>query len=80
MGCSQREVATELKVSQSVISRLQQRHRETGRVTERHRSGRLLATSHADDRYIENSALWNWIMNATSDHSKRLHQHGLHAR
>ncbi len=45
MGCSQREAATELKVSQSVISRLQQRHRETGRVTERHRSGRPLTAS-----------------------------------
>ncbi|MEQ2272309.1 hypothetical protein XENORESO_018570 [Xenotaenia resolanae] len=31
------EVATELGVSQSVISRLQQRYRETGRVQERHR-------------------------------------------
>ncbi len=65
MGCSQREVATELKASQSVISRLQQRHRETGRVTERHRSGHPLATSHADDCFIVNSALWNRIMNAT---------------
>ncbi len=65
MGCSQREAATELKVSQSVISRLQQRHRETGRVTERHRGGRPLATSHADDHFIVNSALWNWIMNPT---------------
>uniref|UniRef100_A0A673KE60 Transposase Tc1-like domain-containing protein n=1 Tax=Sinocyclocheilus rhinocerous TaxID=307959 RepID=A0A673KE60_9TELE len=53
------------EVSQSVISRLQQRHRETGRVTERHRSGRPLATSHADDRFIVNSALRNRMMNAT---------------
>ncbi|KAJ8352617.1 hypothetical protein SKAU_G00240930 [Synaphobranchus kaupii] len=64
-GCSQREVATELRVSQSVISRLQQRYRETGRVTERHRSGRPLATSHTDDRFIVNSALRNRMMNAT---------------
>ncbi|XP_058234807.1 uncharacterized protein LOC131345768 isoform X2 [Hemibagrus wyckioides] len=64
-GCSQREVATELRVSQSVISRLGQRYRETGRVTERHRSGRPLATSPVDDCFIVNSALRNRIMNAT---------------
>ncbi len=96
MGCSQREFATELKVSQSVISRLQQRHRETGRVTERYRSGCALATSHADDRFIVNSALWNRIMNATQLQARlrevrgtrasrqiirnHLHQHGLRAR
>uniref|UniRef100_A0A673LUM0 Transposase Tc1-like domain-containing protein n=1 Tax=Sinocyclocheilus rhinocerous TaxID=307959 RepID=A0A673LUM0_9TELE len=54
----------ELKVSQSVISRLQQRNRKTGRVTEMHRSGCPLATSHADDRFIVNSALRNRMMNA----------------
>uniref|UniRef100_A0A667Y6R5 Tc1-like transposase DDE domain-containing protein n=1 Tax=Myripristis murdjan TaxID=586833 RepID=A0A667Y6R5_9TELE len=88
------EVATELRVSQSVISRLQQRYRETGRVTERHRSGRPLATSHTDDRFIVNSALRNRMMNATQLQARlrevrgtqvsrqtirnRLHQHGLH--
>uniref|UniRef100_A0A3B3QRZ8 Transposase Tc1-like domain-containing protein n=1 Tax=Paramormyrops kingsleyae TaxID=1676925 RepID=A0A3B3QRZ8_9TELE len=55
----------ELRVSQSVISRLQQGYRATGRVTERHRSGRPLATSHTDDRFIVNSALRNRMMNAT---------------
>ncbi|KAJ8370082.1 hypothetical protein SKAU_G00101100 [Synaphobranchus kaupii] len=95
-GCSQREVATELRVSQSVISRLQQRYRETGRVTERHRSGRPLATSHTDDRFIVNSALRNRMMNATQLQAhlrevrgtqvsrqtirNRLHQRGLRAR
>uniref|UniRef100_A0A3Q3MSS0 HTH cro/C1-type domain-containing protein n=1 Tax=Mastacembelus armatus TaxID=205130 RepID=A0A3Q3MSS0_9TELE len=64
-GVSQREVATEIGVSQSVISRLRQRYRETGRVTERHRSGRPLATSCADHRLIVNSALRNRMMNAT---------------
>uniref|UniRef100_A0A3B1IY54 Transposase Tc1-like domain-containing protein n=1 Tax=Astyanax mexicanus TaxID=7994 RepID=A0A3B1IY54_ASTMX len=64
-GHSQTEVATELRVSQSVISRLQQRYRETGRVTERRRSGRPLATSQADDRYIVNNALRNRMMDAT---------------
>ena len=59
-GCSQTDVPTELRVSQSVISRLQQRYRETGRVTERHRSGRPLTTSHTDDRFIVNR-----MMNAT---------------
>uniref|UniRef100_A0A667WJH9 Transposase Tc1-like domain-containing protein n=1 Tax=Myripristis murdjan TaxID=586833 RepID=A0A667WJH9_9TELE len=76
--------------SQSVISRLQQRYKETGRVTERHRSGRPLATSHTDDRFIVNSALRNRMMNATQLQARtqvslqtirnRLHQHGLRAR
>ena len=95
-GRSQTEVATEFRVSQSVISRLQQRHRETGRVTERHRSGRPLATSHADDGYIVNNALRNQMMNATQLQARsrevrgtqvsrqtignRLHQRGLRAR
>ncbi|MEQ2289646.1 hypothetical protein AMECASPLE_035336 [Ameca splendens] len=55
-GCSQMEVATECRLSQSV-SRLQQRYSETGRVTERHRSRRPLVTSHTDERFIENSVL-----------------------
>ena len=74
------EVATELRVSQSVISRLQQRYRESGRVTEGHRSGHPLAISHTDDQFIVNSALRNRMMNATqlqahlsvtSDHLKQ---------
>uniref|UniRef100_A0A667WHT7 Transposase Tc1-like domain-containing protein n=1 Tax=Myripristis murdjan TaxID=586833 RepID=A0A667WHT7_9TELE len=76
--------------------KLQQRYRETGRVTERHRSGHPLATSHTDDRFIVNSALWNRMMNATQLQARlrevrgtqvscqtirnRLHQHGLRAR
>uniref|UniRef100_A0A673ARX4 Transposase Tc1-like domain-containing protein n=1 Tax=Sphaeramia orbicularis TaxID=375764 RepID=A0A673ARX4_9TELE len=95
-GCSQMEVATELRVSQRVISRLQQRYRETGRVTERHRSGRPLATSNTNDCFIVYSALWNRMMNATQPQAhlsevrgiqvscqsirNRLHQRGLHAR
>uniref|UniRef100_A0A667ZG46 Transposase Tc1-like domain-containing protein n=1 Tax=Myripristis murdjan TaxID=586833 RepID=A0A667ZG46_9TELE len=95
-GCSQTEVATELRVSQSVISRLQKRYRETGRLTERHRSGRPLATSHTDDRFIVNNALRNRMMNATQIQAclrevrgtqvshqtirNHLHQHGLRAR
>uniref|UniRef100_A0A671RVS7 Transposase Tc1-like domain-containing protein n=1 Tax=Sinocyclocheilus anshuiensis TaxID=1608454 RepID=A0A671RVS7_9TELE len=67
-----------LKVSQSVISRLQQRNRKTGRVTEMHRSGCLLATSHADDRFIVNSALRNRMMKAILQ--ARLREHGLRAR
>ncbi|KAM9332854.1 arfaptin-2b isoform 2-T2 [Pholidichthys leucotaenia] len=41
------------------------RDTETGRVKEGRRSGRPLATSHADDRFIVNSALRNLMMNAT---------------
>ncbi|MEQ2224277.1 hypothetical protein ILYODFUR_005781 [Ilyodon furcidens] len=62
---AQTEVANELKESQSVISRLQQRYRETGIVTERHRGGHPLATSHTYDCFIVNSALQNRMMNAT---------------
>lgn len=40
--------------AESVISRLQQRHRETGTVT-----------AHADDYFVVNSALRKWMMNAT---------------
>uniref|UniRef100_A0A8B9R341 Transposase Tc1-like domain-containing protein n=1 Tax=Astyanax mexicanus TaxID=7994 RepID=A0A8B9R341_ASTMX len=94
-GHSHMDVATELRVSQSVISRLQ-RYRKTGRVTERRKSGRPLATSQADDRYIVNNALRNRMMNATQLQGclrevrgtqvsrktirNRLHQHGLRAR
>jgi len=35
------------------------------RVTERYRSGRHLATSHADKSFIVNSALLNWMVSAT---------------
>jgi len=48
-GCSQTDVATELRVSQSVIIRLQQRNRETGRVTERHRSELPVEVEEVDD-------------------------------
>lgn len=90
-GCSHMEVATELRVSQSIIVRLQQRYRETGRVTERYTSGRPLATSHADHCFIVNSALWNGTQ--LQEHFREvrctqvsrqtirncLHQGGLHA-
>uniref|UniRef100_A0A3Q3XEF2 Uncharacterized protein n=1 Tax=Mola mola TaxID=94237 RepID=A0A3Q3XEF2_MOLML len=62
-GCSQGRLPLSLEC-QSVISRLQQRHRETGRVTERHRSGRPLATSHADGCFNVNSGLRNQMMSA----------------
>uniref|UniRef100_A0A3Q3WPP8 Uncharacterized protein n=1 Tax=Mola mola TaxID=94237 RepID=A0A3Q3WPP8_MOLML len=58
-GCSQREVSTMLRVSSADCNR------ETGSVTGRHRSGDSLATSHADDRFILNSILLNWMMNTT---------------
>uniref|UniRef100_A0A673FQF7 Transposase Tc1-like domain-containing protein n=1 Tax=Sinocyclocheilus rhinocerous TaxID=307959 RepID=A0A673FQF7_9TELE len=62
------------------------RDTETGRVTERHRSGCPLATSHADDRFIVNSALRNRKINVRGTRVSRqtirncLHQHGLRAR
>uniref|UniRef100_A0A3B3S651 Transposase Tc1-like domain-containing protein n=1 Tax=Paramormyrops kingsleyae TaxID=1676925 RepID=A0A3B3S651_9TELE len=85
-----------IEVSQTVISMLQQGYRETGRVTERHRSGRPLITSYTDDGFIVNSVLRNRMMNATQLQAhlmevrgiqvsrqtirKRLHQRGLCAR
>lgn len=38
--------------------------RETGRVTEKLRSGQTLATSHTDDQFIVTSATQNWLINA----------------
>ncbi|MEQ2297700.1 hypothetical protein AMECASPLE_037325 [Ameca splendens] len=54
-------MTTGLTVRHGVISRLQQRYIRTGRITERHRSGHSLATSHTDDCLIVKSALWRLI-------------------
>uniref|UniRef100_A0A8C1PS61 Uncharacterized protein n=1 Tax=Cyprinus carpio TaxID=7962 RepID=A0A8C1PS61_CYPCA len=52
------------------------RCRKTGRVTERHRSGCPLATSHADDRFIVNSAHLREVKGTqvVPDHTTR-HRH-----
>lgn len=51
-GLRQVDVAEALGVSQSVISRLAKRERETGSANERPRSGRPKKTSPADDRFL----------------------------
>ena len=54
-GCSQREVAAELRVSSVGCNR------KTGRVPERHRCGNPLATSDADDPFIVRRALQTFL-------------------
>ncbi|KAL1489844.1 hypothetical protein ABEB36_013776 [Hypothenemus hampei] len=51
-GRLQREVANFFQVSESVISRLVHRYRETENVTERPRSGRPRVTTPAQDRFL----------------------------
>ena len=56
-GVSLRQVATRLRVSVSVISRLIQRVNATGSAQERPRSGRPRATNARKDRFIHRQAL-----------------------
>lgn len=58
-GLSQRHVATELGVSQSVVSRAWNRFRQYGTVDRRYGGGRERATTPAQDRFIVLSALRN---------------------
>ena len=51
-GHSQRQVAGQFNVSQSVISRLRNRYNQTGIVQERQRSGRPRCTTAPEDRYL----------------------------
>ena len=56
-GVLQRQIGRRLGVSQSVISRLQERVRTTGMSQERRRPGRPRTTTRQEDRYIGLSAL-----------------------
>jgi len=56
---SMREVARQLGVSHSVISRLWHRHLATGRLQDRPRSGRPKKTTNREDRYITRQAIQN---------------------
>ena len=51
-GHSQRQVAGQFNVTQSVISRLRNRYNQTGTVQERQRSGRPRCTTAREDRYL----------------------------
>ncbi|KAG1670899.1 hypothetical protein GQR58_016621 [Nymphon striatum] len=58
-GLGQRRVAQTMGVSHSVISRVNQRHQETGLYSETPRSGRPVLTTPRDDRYLMNLCLRN---------------------
>ena len=94
-GSTQADVAR-LNVSQSAISRLWNRHQQTGNVTDIHRDGRPRATTRQQDRLLVTSALRNRHQNATQLQRRlyqvtgvqvstqtvrnRLHDRGLNAR
>ena len=58
-GSTQCDVTGELGVSQSVISRLVHRFRDTGSVGERPRSGAPRGTTRNDDQYLRTYTLQN---------------------
>uniref|UniRef100_A0A3B5BL52 Transposase Tc1-like domain-containing protein n=1 Tax=Stegastes partitus TaxID=144197 RepID=A0A3B5BL52_9TELE len=90
------DVARELGVSQSVISRLASRHRTTGAVRDRPRSGAPRVTDRNDDQYLRTYALRHRYASATELQARlqdvrgtrvsrqtipnRLHRFGLNAR
>uniref|UniRef100_A0A3P8RZ38 HTH cro/C1-type domain-containing protein n=1 Tax=Amphiprion percula TaxID=161767 RepID=A0A3P8RZ38_AMPPE len=65
VGRSQSDVARELGVSQSVIIRLAARHRTTGSVGDRPRSGAPLVMDRNDDQYLRTYALRHRYATAT---------------
>lgn len=58
-GLSQRAVARQLHISQSCVSKVYKRFRETGGFISRPRSGRRRCTSERDDRFIVSTSLRN---------------------
>ena len=95
-GSTQADVARQLNVSQSVISRLWNHQQQTGNVTDIHRVGRPRATTRQQDRLLVTSVLRNRHQNATQLQRRlyqvtgvqvstqtvrnRLHDRGLNAR
>ena len=66
-GCLPSDVAKRFKVAQStIISRLQQRHIQTGSVQDRPRYGKPRVTTAAQDRAIQTSHVRNRFFNATA--------------
>uniref|UniRef100_A0A3B5B5P7 Transposase Tc1-like domain-containing protein n=1 Tax=Stegastes partitus TaxID=144197 RepID=A0A3B5B5P7_9TELE len=96
VGGRQLDVARELGVSQSVISRLASRHRTTGTVRDRPRSVAPRVTDRNDDQYLRTYALRQCYASATELQARlrdvrgtrvsrqtignRLHRFGLNAR
>ena len=72
-GSTQADVARQLNVSQSVISRLSNRHQQAGNVTDIHRVDRPRATTRQQVRLLITSALRNRHQNATQL-QRRLYQ------
>lgn len=58
-GLSQRDVAHRLGLSQSTVSKINRRFRETGSFTRRPGSGRHRSTTDKDDRFIVSTSLRN---------------------
>lgn len=58
-GMSQRAVARQLQLSQSCVSKIYRRFRETGEFVRRPGSGRRRCTSERDDRFIVMTSLRN---------------------
>jgi transposase len=74
MRCEDDNVALLFNVTQSVISRLYQRYRESGTVEERPRTGRPRATNNREDRLLVREARRN-----PRAHCNLLRQELLHA-
>ena len=77
-GWPQRDVAQQFGVHESTISRLVQRLRATGRLTDRPRSGRLRVTTQRQDRRIRLVHLRNRLRTATETAREVIGTHGHH--
>ena len=75
-GRSQRDVAQQFGVHESMISHLVQRLRATGRLTDRPRSGRLCVTTQRQDRGIRLVHLRNKLRTATEASREVIGTHG----
>ena len=75
-GRSQRDVAQQFGVHESTISRLVQRLRATGRLTDRPRSGRPRVTTQRQDRRIRLVHLRNRLRTATETAREVIGTHG----
>ena len=78
-GRSQRDVAQQFGVHESTISRLVQRLRATGRLTDRPRSGRPRVTTQRQDRRIRLVHLRNRLRTATVTAREVIGTHGRRA-
>ena len=75
-GRSQRDVAQQFGVHESTISRLVQRLRATGRLTDRPRSGRPRVTTQRQDRRVRLIHLRNRLRTATETAREVIGTHG----